>query len=131
MDSKSQDTSGDQFVNKADLSTVCKEFIDFYYSNLNTPDTLFSSGIFTPKTIFNVNGEIIDNDKIVAFITSSSSYVFNVNHFQLNPDGSRRMDILVKASYKNLDGEQHFIQTFGLIECKKSFFIKNSHIIFL
>ena len=46
-----KNTSGLQFVNVADLGKVCEEFINFYYGNINSPDTLFESGIFTPKTI--------------------------------------------------------------------------------
>ena len=127
-----KNTSGLQFVNVADLGKVCEEFINFYYGNINSPDTLFESGIFTPKTIFNVNGDIIDNDKIIEFITSISHFTFTINHFQLIPDGSRRMDILVKALYTDTEGnEQHFTQTFGLIERKGSFFVKNSNIMFL
>jgi hypothetical protein len=131
-------SSGDQLTNKADLNKVTNDFIKYYYTKwIENLDELFSSGIFTPKTFYNVNGEQLDNESIIAFHNSFCESKINIDSSQFNPDGSRRIDILVKGHFISIMEEteedviQHFVQTFGIIENKGFFFIKNSNFIFL
>jgi len=131
-------SSGDQLTNKADLNKITNDFIEYYYTKwMENLDELFSSGIFTPKTFYNVNGEHLDNESIIAFHNSFCESKINIDSSQFNPDGSRRIDILVKGHFVSIVEEteedviQHFVQTFGIIENKGFFFIKNSNFIFL
>ena len=128
-------SSGDQLTNKADLNKITNDFTEYYYTKwMENLDDLFSSGIFTSKTFYNVNGEQLDNEAIIAFHNTFIGYKINIDTIQFNPDGSRRIDILVKGHFISVESPeepQHFVQTFGIIENKGNFFIKNSNFLFL
>lgn len=118
-------TKGDQFVNKVDMNKICIDFITFYYTTLqNNCDELLNSPLWKPYTKMNIDGMSCNFDLIVKFHKNLVGSNIEIISHQFVPDGSRRLDIMVKGKITKNYENKMFVQSFALIEYKKTFFIK-------
>jgi hypothetical protein len=125
-------TSGDQFVNKVDMKQVCNNFLKFYYNtwSTNVPQ-LVSSPIWKHHTKININGNSVTPQQAVQFHQNFQGAVFDSFSHQFIPDGSRRLDILVKGRISKSGHSKVFVQSFALVELKGNFFIKSTQFYFI
>lgn len=122
-------TSGDQFVNKVNLDEFCNNFINNYYSFWVTDvNKLLGSDMWKYYTKFSIEGKIVSSQEAVLFHKRLSDCTFKLLNKQYIPDGSRRMDIMVKGQFSKNGLSQIIVQTFALIEVKGKFTIKSTQI---
>lgn len=122
-------TSGDQFVNKVDLNQICNNFITNYYNFWVTDiNKLLSSDMWKPHTKFSIEGKNVSAQEAVLFHHKLTGCTFKLLNKQFIPDGSRRLDIMVKGLFTKNNLSQQLVQTFALIEVRGTFYIKSTQI---
>ena len=124
--------SGDQFVNKTDMNKICNDFLNFYYNTwrLNVQQ-LITSPIWKPHSKINIEGRAMPPHEAVQFHQNFQGAVFEKISHQFVPDGSRRLDIMVKGRISKGGHSKIFVQCFALVELKGSFFIKSTQFYFI
>jgi len=125
-------TKGDQFVNKADLGKVTDDFIKFYYSNwMMNVNALFAHPMWKNYTYINVEGSKLNPQQTIQYHKGFQGSHFQMEGYQFVPDGSRRVDIMVKGKMTKGGITKTLVQTFALVEVKGSFYLKSTQIYFI
>ena len=124
--------SGDQFVNNVDMNQICNNFIEFYYKNwMTNVRGLVQSPIWKPYTKVNVDGTSLLPQQTVQYLTNLQGSKFELISKQFVPDGSRRLDIMIKGKITKNSITKFIIQSFALIEIKGQFYLKSTQIYFI
>lgn len=122
-------TKGDQFINKNDLNKITNDFINFYYKNwMENTNILFANPIWKPYTKINVDGVSLNPQQTVQFHKNLEKGSFKLDKYQFVPDGSRRIDIMVKGVMTKKGISKNIVQVFALVEVKKQFYLKSMQI---
>ena len=124
--------SGDQFVNKVDMGKTCDDFLIFYYNTwrLNVQQ-LITSPIWKQNTKINLEGRSLTPQETVQFHQNFQGAIFEKISHQFVPDGSRRLDIMVKGRITKGNQSKFFVQSFALVELKGTFYIKSTQFYFI
>lgn len=129
---QTKQTKGDQFVNKVDLNKITLDFITFYYNTwINNVDKLFSHQMWKSYTVINIEGTKLNPHDTVQYFKRFQGATFSVESYQFAPDGSRRLDIMVKGIMTQSGITKTLVQTFALIEIKGEFYLKSTQIYFV
>ena len=123
---------GSQFVNNVDMNKVCNDFLAFYYNTwrTNVPQ-LIASPIWKPHSKINIDGSQLTPQQTIQFHQNLQGAHFEKISHQFVPDGSRRMDIMVKGRVSKNGHTKIFVQCFALVELKGSYFIKSTQFYFI
>lgn len=125
-------TNGDQLVNKInkiDLEKICNNFINNYYNFWVTDvNKLLTSKMWKSFTKFCIEGKNVTPEEAIVFHQKLSGCKFKLLNKQFIPDGSRRLDIMVKGLFFKNQLNQGIVQTFALVEIKDTFYIKSTQI---
>lgn len=128
MGNRKKPNNGEQLVNKKDLNLICTEFINFYYKKITENlDELFNNNLWKSYSIVNLDGCNLEHLDFINFCNNFLGKEINILSYQFVPDGSRRLDIMVKCSVD----ENIFVQNFALVEVKENFYIKSTQIYFI
>lgn len=123
---------GSQFVNNVDMEKVCSNFLVFYYKNwMVNVDLLFKNPIWKPFTKINIDGKSMSPQDTIRFHKNLQGGKFEKISYQFVPDGSRRLDIMMKGKITKSGISKFIIQSFALIEIKGQFYLKSTQIYFI
>ena len=114
--------SGINIVNKIDYNKVGRDFVQFYYKNINTVQPIVP--YLRQSTIFKFNSEENAYSKLPALFDKLKKYTYNIEKVEVLPSGSRRLDIIVSG---NITGASKFSQYFLLCnEKEQQWYLKSS-----
>ena len=122
------DTSGYNINNKIDISKVVNDFIEYYFSNITTPEQIIIDGVIKEYTTIKFDNDKYTGDNLLLFLNQfSQNYTnFGIKKINFLESGSRRIDIIIIGDMKNVDFEVSFCQSFVLCNHSDTWFIKNS-----
>ena len=124
--------NGSQFVNNVDINKVCNDFLHFYYKNwMENVDLLFKNQIWKPFTKINIDDKSLTPQQTIQFHKNLQGGIFERISYQFVPDGSRRLDIMVKGKITKSGITKFIIQSFALVEIKGNFYLKYTQIYFI
>jgi hypothetical protein len=124
--------NGDNIIQKINIQKTVTDFVDFYYSNLNTnPNNLASSTILREYSSIKYNGKKCSGKDYFELINTFFKNGVNMNptNFEFIDSGSRRIDISLIGIATDKSVRKQFTQTFLLSHNKQGWFIKNSILI--
>tara|TARA_B100000768_G_scaffold180254_1_gene199719 strand:- start:282 stop:716 length:435 start_codon:yes stop_codon:yes gene_type:complete len=122
--------NGDNIIQKINIKKTVTEFVNFYYSNLNTnPNQLVSSNVLREYSSIKYDGIKYSGKEYFELVCN-----FFKNNIKMKPtkvdfidSGSRRIDISLLGTATN--NNKQFTQTFLLSHNNKGWFVKNSILI--
>lgn len=132
--SKSQKikNNGDNIVQKIDINSIVKEFINFYYTSFNNnPIDLINHKMIREYSSLKYKGIKYNGEKffntIINFTNGKIKMVPQIIEFM--DSGSRRIDISILGVVSDNKQSKNFNQTFLISHNKDGWYIKNSILI--
>ena len=125
-------TGKNQVLDHIDIDATAREFVNFFYTNIKNPQTLFTNNIIRNYATFKFSGTKYHDNSLIEHITFLSQCNYDIKNMESVDSGTRRIDINVigTISYKD-SGDKYMSQYFAICHDKNGWFIKNSSLVII
>jgi hypothetical protein len=117
---------GKNIVQIIDVNAVVNDFLKYFFSNLKNSQIFVTTNIINKYSEFRYNSKSFKENEIIGLLSGIGNYQFENFKYEHLDCGSRRIDIVVRATFVENDITRNYIQTFLLCHKDESWFIKNS-----
>ena len=117
---------GKNIVQIIDVNAVVNDFLKYFFNNLKNSQIFVTTNIINKYSEFRYNSKNFKENEIIALLNGIGNYQFENFKYEHLDCGSRRIDIVVRATFLENQIERNYIQTFLLCHKDDSWFIKNS-----